>query len=122
MLSTGPHLSHQLHLRHVGRASHTLSKEAGLSRHLSPRAKPTNTELDGDKSVLVYQSTVLPSGSTLLSRHNVMKITAQTESPPCPRYFLASSQKHEQFAAQQLPTSEVDLGVFIGSGATSCPS
>lgn len=25
-------------------------------------------------------------------------------------YFLASSQEHEQFAAQQLPKSGVDLG------------
>ena len=45
-----------------------------------------------------------------------MKITAQTKGPPCPMYFLASSQEHEQFAAQQLPKSEVDLGVFISSG------
>lgn len=72
--------------------------------------------------MLPYQSPALRLGSTLPGRHNVMKTTAQTKGPPCPMYFFASSQKQKQFAAQQLPKSEMDLGVFIGSGRTSYPS
>lgn len=98
------------------------SQQGSRTEQASVTLCQSNTELDGDKSILLYQSPVLASGSTLSGRHHVMKITAQTKGLPCPMYFLASSQKHEQFAAQQLTKSDVDLSVFIGSGGTSCPS
>lgn len=69
--------------------------------------------MDEDKPILLHQSPVLPSGSTLAGRHNVMKLTAQTKGPPCPVYFLDSTQTYEHFAVQQLPSQRYLLVYFL---------